>query len=59
MPVFSDEVNIFESYCKNIDTSKHNDIIKTIEELLNEIQDKKLKDKITKEILKLKIILNK
>lgn len=59
MPVFSDEVNIFEAYCKDKNTSKHNKIIKTIEQLLNEIQDETLKDKILKEILNLKIILNK
>jgi len=58
MPLFSDEINIFESYCKKMDNLKHDKILKTIEELLKEIQDETLKDKLLNQVKNLKIILN-
>ena len=59
MPVFSEDINIFESYCKENKLQQNNVIFKNIEDLLKEIPDSELKDKILKEILNLKIILNK
>ena len=54
MPVFSDDINIFESYCKKIPPSDNNEIFKNIEDLLKEIPDPQLKDNLLKEISKLK-----
>ena len=54
MPVFSDDINIFESYCKENKLQQNNVIFKNIEDLLKEIPDSELKDKILKEILKIK-----
>lgn len=59
MPIFSDDINIFESYFKKTDNLLDNNIIKNIKDLLKEVQDKELQNKILKEIKKLEIILNK
>ena len=54
MPVLSEDINIFESYCKENKLQQNNVIFKNIENLLKEIPDSELKDKILKEILKIK-----
>ena len=41
-----------------MDNLKHDKILKTIEELLKEIQDETLKDKLLNQVKNLKIILN-
>jgi len=59
MPIFSDDVNIFESYFKKTDNLLDNNIITNIKDLLKKVEDEELQNKILKEIKKLEIILNK
>ena len=55
MPLYSDEINIFESYCKSLDHNNIDNDIKEIIELVNSIEDEKLKKAILSTINKLKV----
>jgi|TARA_B100000424_G_scaffold214045_1_gene171654 hypothetical protein len=55
MPIYSDEINIFESYFKSLDTNNIDNDIKILIELSNSIEDEKLKETILSTINKLKV----
>ncbi len=55
MPLYSDEINIFESYCNSLDNNNIDNDIKEIIELVNSIEDEKLKKAILSTINKLKV----
>tara|TARA_Y100000816_G_C26099462_1_gene582397 strand:+ start:2735 stop:2917 length:183 start_codon:yes stop_codon:yes gene_type:complete len=54
MPLFSDEINIFQSYCKEIQSFNTKKTIESIEKTINLIKEKEIKDKLLKEISILK-----
>jgi len=55
MPLYSDEINIFESYCKSLDNNNIDNDIKELILLVNSIEDEKLKQAILSIINKLKV----
>tara|TARA_B100001093_G_scaffold211205_1_gene202714 strand:+ start:14521 stop:14703 length:183 start_codon:yes stop_codon:yes gene_type:complete len=54
MPLFSDEINIFQSYCKEIQSFNTKKTIESIEKTINLIKEKEIKDNLLKEISILK-----
>ena len=55
MPIYSDEINIFESYCKSLDNNNIDNDIKELILLVYSIEDEKLKETILSTINKLKV----
>ena len=55
MPLYSDEIDLFHSYCNELDNSN---IIKQIENIIDEIKDKDLKDKLLSSIRILRLLMN-
>ena len=60
MPLFSDEINLFHSYC-NENNYIYSNIIKQIDDinnLIDEIKDEELKDKLLSSIRILRLLMN-
>lgn len=55
MPLYSDEINLFESYCNSLDNNNIDNDIREVIDLVNSIKDEKLKQAILSAINKLKV----
>tara|TARA_B100001057_G_scaffold470841_1_gene532560 strand:- start:1013 stop:1195 length:183 start_codon:yes stop_codon:yes gene_type:complete len=58
MPLYSDEIDLFHSYCNELDNSNIIKQIDDINNLIDEIKDEELKDKLLSSIRILRLLMN-